>query len=470
MSVKGTRVDSNDTATEDGTIRDIEQENEKDPYTLPKEDSDSPEGYISKDGQTFASANNAGTEKQTSEIDINETEPPDKGLRAWMVVVGSFCGNFATFGYVNSWGVFQSYYERTLLSTTPPSTIAWIGSIQYSLCFVPGLVTGRLYDKGIVKLPLGLASATLVAGTFITAECKEYWQFLLCQGFFIGFSCGVIFGPAMGLISHWFKKRRGLALGISASGSSLGGTVFPIAARHLIETAGFKWCMRTLGFIQLFALIITNLTLDRRGAPSKVPRKMIDLKAFKSPAYTMWCLSGMVIFLGLYTVLTYIDVSAVSAGLSPSFTFYLVAIANASSSLGRVIGGHIGDRIGPINAMIPPTLIAGGLTYAWPFARTTPHFVVIAIFYGITSGVFVSLINAPFMAMGNPHDVGTKVGMAMTIIAIGAITGPPISGAIYTASGGYKDMGYYAGSVIILSCVMMAISKRLILGQWRGRA
>lgn len=49
------------------------------------------------------------------------------------------------------------------------------------------------------------------------------------------------------------------------------------------------------------------------------------------------------------------------------------------------------------------------------------------------------------MEMGNPHDVGTKVGMAMTIIAIGAISGPPISGAINTASGGYKAMGYYAG-------------------------
>ncbi|THH29835.1 hypothetical protein EUX98_g4345 [Antrodiella citrinella] len=97
--------------------------------------------------------------------------------------------------------------------------------------------------------------------------------------------------------------------------------------------------------------------------------------------------------------------------------------------------------------MIPPTLIAGILTYAWPFAKTVADFVIIAILYGIAAGVFVSLFNQPFMEMGSKHNVGTKVGMGMSIIAIGAISGPPISGAINTSSGGYKAVGYYAGTL-----------------------
>ena len=83
----------------------------------------------------------------------------------------------------------------------------------------------------------------------------------------------------------------------------------------------------------------------------------------------------------------------------------------------------------------------------------------------------MSLLNAPFMEMGNPHDVGAKVGMGMTMIAIGAICGPPISGAINTASGGYTAVGYYAGSVVIFSCVIMAWCRWCILkGKWWGRA
>ncbi|KAJ3737844.1 hypothetical protein DFJ43DRAFT_1046606 [Lentinula guzmanii] len=57
---------------------------------------------------------------------------PDGGLRAWSMVLGTFLSAFATFGFVNSWGVFQSYYEQTLLKDSSPSDIAWIGSVQVS--------------------------------------------------------------------------------------------------------------------------------------------------------------------------------------------------------------------------------------------------------------------------------------------------------------------------------------------------
>lgn len=82
-------------------------------------------------------------------------------------------------------------------------------------------------------------SLTLVVATAATAECKEYWQLLLCQGFLTGLSCGMIFGPIPTIISHWFKKRRSLAFGICATGSSLGGSIIPIATSRLIKLIGY---------------------------------------------------------------------------------------------------------------------------------------------------------------------------------------------------------------------------------------
>lgn len=49
----------------------------------------------------------------------------------------------------------------------------------------------------------------------------------------------MLFGPTLGIVSHWFSKRRGLALGVNAIGSSIGGTVFPIAAQNLIPEVGY---------------------------------------------------------------------------------------------------------------------------------------------------------------------------------------------------------------------------------------
>lgn len=57
---------------------------------------------------------------------------------------------------------------------------------QYSLVFLPGLVTGRMFDIGYFKLPYLFASILLVVATFLVGECTKYWQFLLCQGFAIG--------------------------------------------------------------------------------------------------------------------------------------------------------------------------------------------------------------------------------------------------------------------------------------------
>jgi len=82
-------------------------------------------------------------------------------------------------------------------------------------------------------------SVILVVATVVTAECKEFWQLLLCQGLLTGFACGMIFGPLPAIVSQWFTKRRSLAFGVIAAGSSLGGTIIPIAARHLVELIGY---------------------------------------------------------------------------------------------------------------------------------------------------------------------------------------------------------------------------------------
>ncbi|KAF9017424.1 hypothetical protein BDZ89DRAFT_379329 [Hymenopellis radicata] len=83
-------------------------------------------------------------------------------------------------------GVFQSYYQTGLLKDTPPSNIAWIGSIQYCLVFFPAFVAGRLFDLGYWPPVFLGCSALLVTATFLIGQCHEYWQFLLCQGFAVG--------------------------------------------------------------------------------------------------------------------------------------------------------------------------------------------------------------------------------------------------------------------------------------------
>ncbi|KAJ6618891.1 major facilitator superfamily domain-containing protein [Mycena sp. CBHHK59/15] len=410
-----------------------------------------------------------GADAVSAIADVHSAEYPEGGARAWLVVFGTFCSGFSTFGYVNAWGIFQSYYEETLLKDSSPSDIAWIGSLQFSLVFLPSLVCGRYFDLGHLKVPFFIASVVLITATFLVGQCTKYWHFLLCQGFVVGLSSGVIFGPLNGIIGHWFKKRIGLATGFLATGSSFGGMLFPIIARNLIPRVGFPWTLRIMGLILLCSLGIGNLTLKRRLPPKNVSGGLFNPAAFKIPVYTILCISGIISFLGLYTVLTYIDVSATSMGISSDFSFYLVSMANGASLFGRLTAAMAADKFGPVNVISPMTVIAAVMTYAWPFARTKGAFVAIAIVYGFSSGAYVSSFMLPMYKIGEISDVGRRTGMAMTLTAIGALAGPPISGAINSATGGFQAVGYYAGSMVLASLVLMLVGRHLALRKLWGK-
>lgn len=82
-----------------------------------------------------------------------------------------------------------------------------------------------------------LASARLRSPP-LTPVCKEYYQFMLCQGILFGVASALIFNTIVAVPSHWFARRRALAIGIMFTGSGMGGTLWPIAIRRMIEQIG----------------------------------------------------------------------------------------------------------------------------------------------------------------------------------------------------------------------------------------
>jgi MFS family permease len=89
---------------------------------------------------------------------------PDRGLVAWLQVLGSFILFFNTWGAMNTFGVFQTYYESGALFNESSSNIAWIGSIQSFCLQVMGLLAGPVYDRGGFKILIVVGSFGVVLG------------------------------------------------------------------------------------------------------------------------------------------------------------------------------------------------------------------------------------------------------------------------------------------------------------------
>lgn len=228
--------------------------------------------------------------------------PPDGGLPAWLAV---FCAHLVvmnTWGFINTFGVFQTYYASSL--SRPPADISWIGSFQVFLLFFVGALTGRLTDAGYFRPVLAFGSALQVLGIFSSSFAGgSYWQLFLAQGVCMGLGNGFLFCPTMAVVATYFERRRAVAIGIVACGTGTGGLVFPGMVRELMGRVGFAWTMRAVGAVQVVTLGVANGWLrPRRGLMVRgkgMGGEWLDLGALREVEYLLYMGgSFMVSFLG----------------------------------------------------------------------------------------------------------------------------------------------------------------------------
>ena len=97
---------------------------------------------------------------------------PEGGLRAWLVVVGSFAAMFMIFGIVNSTAAFQDYLATHQLQHYSPARVGWIFSVNLFLVFFIGIYAGRAFDAWGPRSLVAVGSIGLVASLMILGSCR----------------------------------------------------------------------------------------------------------------------------------------------------------------------------------------------------------------------------------------------------------------------------------------------------------
>ncbi|EDR10645.1 mycorrhiza-upregulated monocarboxylate permease [Laccaria bicolor S238N-H82] len=182
------------------------------------------------------SLDNSDTEKGSVSQEVAVLEPedtpssskvelfPEGGTRGWLTICGAVLVQFTTFGYINSFGAYQDLYVREYLSDYSPSTIGWIGGTQIFLNFSLGIIVGRAFDRGYFRhlMVSGLIFYSLALFMLSLSHKNSYYQVFLTHGVALGLASGLSYVPSLGIASHYFHRRRPLAMGIVSSGAALG--------------------------------------------------------------------------------------------------------------------------------------------------------------------------------------------------------------------------------------------------------
>lgn len=371
------------------------------------------------------------SEITTKPASSGASPPPNGGLLAWLHVLCAFVLWFNSWGILNAFGAFQTYYESGQLFTKSSSDISWIGSIQSFMLLAVGIFTGPMYDRGYLRLLLVIGSFGVVFGHMMLSLCTEYWQVLLAQGFCVGIGAGCLFVPSVSVLPTYFSTRLGLAVGLGSSGSSIGGIIYPIVFYRLVDRIGFAWSVRVMGFLALGTLLVPIIVMKQRVKAPKA-RALVDWSAFTDMPYMIFVLATFIGFMGLNIILFYLSYYAANKhATDTNMAFYLISIFNAASTFGRTAPNALSDKVGPFNLLSPCVFITGVLILGMIAVKSQAAIIVVAILVGFFSGVFIAMPPLCFVALiKDKSRIGTRIGMGFAMVGLGFLAAGPGGGRI----------------------------------------
>ncbi|KAK0212235.1 MFS general substrate transporter [Desarmillaria ectypa] len=366
-------------------------------------------------------------------------EPPNapqfvEGTRqGWLTVCGASLVAMCTFGNIQSFGVYQAYYTQYFLSGCSPSKISWIGSVQLCLQFTVGVLSGKLFDQGHFHSLMIGGGLFFLFSSFMLSLVKphQFYQALLAQGFGMGIGMGCMFLPALSIMSHYFRKRRAVAMGIVVASGSLGGVIYPIILNKIFprEGLGFPWAVRFIAFINIAFLVIANLIMKPRWPTRK--RAPVDMsQIIHDPPY--WVTNIGI----LGDIHFYLQLFSQTHGVDPNFLTWTLPILNAGAVFGRFMPNFLADKYGPLNVIIPSGIISAGMLWALLGVRTIAGVALFGLVYGFVSGAFLTLASpavAAFTRSPTLDDIGLRIGISCFFIGLALLTGNPIAGALLSS-------------------------------------
>lgn len=395
--------------------------------------------------------------------------PPDGGPVAWLQVFASFWLWFNSFGLTNAFGVFVTYYQ-VKFPDERPAVISLIGSIQPFVIVFFGFFAGPLWDAGYCRALVLSGTIITSFGYFMVSICDEYWQVMLAQGVVTGFGACLLYLPAVAIIPQYFTKRKAFANGVAASGASLGGVIYPIAFRQLLEQLSFGWSVRVLAFMVLATGLLAVFTIRLRVRPTTRRPLTFDYRSFVAePAYGAYTIALFFTLAAQYTPPFFIqDYATAKTSMSDELAAYLLPILNATSIIGRIAPNIISDHVGGINVLTPSVLAAAILGFAWIGIKNTAGCIVFVSLYGLFIGCILSL--PPFVISSlcpDPKLIGTRMGNSFAVASFGLLMGPPIAGAILQ-SGSWLGTQVYAGAMLAVATTALLFVRVYIAG-WNIR-
>jgi MFS family permease len=385
--------------------------------------------------------------------------------RAWLIVASLFVALFVVFGGgYNTSGVFfapmrQYFGWRSTRQSSLQTILALTAGVSVPIF---GWLLDRLEARFVISTGIVVAGCSLILASRANS-------FGMLTAAYIGLGIAIAAAtllPAGLVVANWFDERRGIALGVTTSGTSIGGMVMTLVAAHAIAAAGWR-----AGYVALavpaFLIAAPMVWLTVRTRPpgehseagSANPLAAgLDLgAALRSRSFWMIAASQFCFSMAGAGATVHTVPYLIRTGLPPEFAAEVFSVTFFMSTAGKFLMGYGADRLTG-RVALAMTLALGALGQILLIgARNHWLLGAYALLYGAMSGAPLALIPMTIAESFGLKRFGSVSGLTGICITLGGALGPILGGMIVD-----RGLGYPA--VFVMFAAALAIGAVAALG------
>ncbi len=355
---------------------------------------------------------------------------------ATSVLIGTI-GSVGLWSYVVALPAVQADFGVTRADASLAYTLNMIG-------FGIGAVTiGGLVDRFGIVGPLIVSTLALTVG-FMTSGLAPSLMVFALANFLIGIGSSGVFAPLIADISHWFTRRRGIAVAVCSSGNYIGGAVWPPIVQHFIETEGWRQNQILIGFacllITLPLLLVLRRSLDTHqteDADVSASGARASLGLHPYALFGLLSLAGVACCVAMSMPQVHIVAYCGDLGYGVARGAEMLSLMLGFGIISRIASGFVADRIGGLATLLIGSIMQAAALFLYlPFDGLTPLYIISALF-GLFQGGIVPMYAIVVREYFPPRQAGTLVGLVITATIFGMALGGWMSGAIFDLTGSY---------------------------------
>jgi MFS family permease len=317
---------------------------------------------------------------------------------------------------------------------------------------IGGVLMGRLLDKCGARVPVLIGSICVGSGFMLAAASPSIWWFTLIHCFVLGmFGSSATFVPLLTDTARWFVRRRGIAVGIFASGNYLAGTIWPPLVQHFVDGYGWRAAYTGMGVFCIITMPVLASRLGARApadaAPSAtagaggLPAALDLARPFglaPMQAQALLCVAGVGCCVAMAMPQVHIVAYCTDLGFSAAQGAQMLSVMLGFGIFSRLVSGAICDRIGGLRTlMLGSFLQLTALLLFIPFDGLVSLYLISALFGLFQGGIVPSyaiIVREYFPAA----TAGMTTGNVLTATLLGMALGGWLSGKIFDLTGSYN--------------------------------